>query len=189
MDPGLALGGIGCGLVVSDDTGLLVTAPFSLYLGGDLGFWGGSLTVLSPARTAFAWSETRALVLSLRAWGRATLEAGGFRLFAEFGPEFGTNIAYRADESVNGVDSTSLLRARAADFGFLGAGVGLGFDFPLGATRWGLEATGEYGLVPIASDSGALGAAIGSPWRVELRVVGRFDLGKSGEKRKGKGGI
>lgn len=186
MDPCLALGGIGAGLVVSDGEGFLLRDPLSVYFGADLGLWGGSMTVLSPSGAVFAWSETRALVLSLRAWARVTKETGAFRLFAELGPELGTSIAYRADESVNGLRSTSLILAGLGDAGFLGVGGGLGFDLPLGATRWGLEATGELRLVRIASDSGALGAVIGWPWRVQLCLTGSFGLGTVNGRAKGK---
>lgn len=177
MDTGLALGGIGGGLVVSNGEGFPFKAPFSLYLGADIGLWGGALTVLSPSGATFAWSETRDLVLSLRAWLRATMRREGFRLFGELGPEFGTSIAYRVDESVNGLGMDSLIWAASKDFGFLGLGLGLGFDYPMGGMRWGLEAVAECGLVRIASASGALGAVIGPPWRIQLCVTGSFGLG------------
>jgi len=176
MDPGLALGGLGGGLVVSKGRGFPFRDPFSMSFGADLGLWGGALTVLTPTGATFAWSETRALVLSFRAWLRATRETGSFHLFGELGPELGTNIAYRVDESANGLDMNSLIWASSKDFGFFGFGLGLGFDYPIGSTRWGLEATAEYGVARIAADSGALGAVIGSPWRIQLCITGSFGL-------------
>ena len=181
MDPGLALGGVGGGLVVSKGKGFPFREPFSMYFGADLGLWGGALTVLAPSGATFAWSETRALVLSFRAWLRATKETGDFHLFGELGPELGTMIAYRVDESANGLGMDSLIWASSRDFGFFGLGLGLGFDYLIDATRWGLEATAEYGIARIAADSGALGAMIGSPWRIQLCVTGSLGLaaGKS----------
>lgn len=183
MDPCLLLGGFGGGVVVSEGEFFLFRPPFSTYFGGDLGLWGGGLSASTSSGTPFAWAEARALVLAARAWLRATVQAGNCDLFAEIGPEFGASLAFLVDESENGVASTSLLLARFLDWGFLGIGGGLGLEFPGKARRWGIEARAEYGFIRIASESGALGATITAPWRVQLCLTCSLGLaGKGSEK-------
>lgn len=183
MDPGIILGGLGGGVLVSGGEAFLFKAPFSTYFGGDLGLWGGGMAGATGTGASFAWAEVRALVLSGRAWLRATARAGDCGLYAELGPELGATLAFHVAESENGVGSTSLLLARFLDWGFFGIGGGLGFDFPIGGTRWGLEATAEYGFIRIASENGALGATITAPWRVQLCLTCSFGLaGKGSDK-------
>jgi hypothetical protein len=178
MDPFVAIGGLGADLVLRDAESRLffLRPPFSAVIGADLGLWGGGLSGFTSSGQAFAWAEARALLLSLRAWIRAEAGLGAFSLYAELGPELGSSLAYHVADSVSGVQSTTFILVNWADLGFLALGGGLGFDLELGRTRWGLELCAEYGLVRLAASSGALGASLEGPWRVQARVTAAFPL-------------